>query len=366
MKTLSTITLAIITSTLLLGCGSSDSKSTDKLTQPKADYAFTDADKDDILAEREPLTKAMNLQLNQQQFNQVNFVHKDAYFTLFELSSDEGNHLTLMLANGQGENTHCVIYHSSDNMETFQCAQKDFTQSDDTSVLQNQPTTQYNVVNLEYQHGLLEYGDMLGSTRLTFNPSNHGDEIITSFAFDGFYQDVMCDQTCAEVQYSALGASTYIALETLQEEQNMTGATLVFNNPIAGSLDDEINLYSGLLIRDNQLNTKVSKTGSVFSGGTDLFAAGVERILEVGADKSAIEKNKQIGVHSWAEHGKPAKSFPYSYEGHRMQATYATKMLGDNGIPFYLFTLDAAPADGEHQMTRQELEKYALVTEFID
>lgn len=111
------------------------------------------------------------------------------------------------------------------------------------------------------------------------------------------------------------------------------------------------------------MNTVVTATGSVFSGGTDLFAAGKQRILQRSNVNNAIELNKQVGVHSWGEGDKTAKEFPYTDESHRKQATYFKTMMGDKGIDFYLFTLDSAPANGAHWMTKADSDKYGFITQ---
>jgi hypothetical protein len=133
---------------------------------------------------------------------------------------------------------------------------------------------------------------------------------------------------------------------------------------VNGSLDDDINMYTGLMIRDNNMTTVVTESGAVFSGGTDLFAAGSSRILQRSTKIEAIENNQQIGVHSWGDgDGTTALDIPYTDDSHRKQATYFETMLGDTGVDFYIFTLEAAPFDGEHWVTRSESDTYGLITE---
>lgn len=367
MQHLNSCLFGLLSALLLIGCGSnSDSKTTDKLTQPKPDFSFTQSNLDDILDERKSITEAISLQINNKSYNTLRFTHFDENFSLFKLESANKDSLILMLPDGKKDNNTCIIYRSKTDMEAFNCSKEKFTNNGDSSILQQEPSNKFNVISIEYQNELFEVGDSLGSTELTFHSKVTGDEVLTSFAFDSFYQNIFCNGQCDEKIYSTLGASTYLALEDLTNAYALNGATLIFNNPIGGSADDEINLYTGILMRDSGLNTKVSKNGSVFSGGTDLFAAGVKRTLEVMDPNKAIEQNQQIGVHSWSDGEKSAKDYPFTHEMHRMQATFTTKMLGDKGIPFYLFTLDAAPAEGEHFMTRQELEKYNLVTHIIE
>lgn len=345
---------------LIAGC---NSNSTTDPNEPLPNFVFSESAKGTILEERRPIISAVNLQINNDQFSTVSFIHKESNVDLFELTSDQGDKLVLMLPDGTGQNTDCIIYYSSAKIDTFDCSKDHFSVSGDMSLLPNASSNKGDNIILEYHNDVLEIGESLGSTRLTYNSADN--TIKTSFAFQQFYNDVLCQSGCDQDFYSTLGVSTYLALESIINENAIDGSFLVFDNPIAGSADDEINLYTGLLIRENNLSTKVSKDGSVFSGGTDLFAAGSIRILEVAQYKEDIALNKQIGVHSWSDGDNSASDYPYSHEMHRMQATYTTKMLGVNGIPFYLFTINAAPANGEHYMSRIELEKYALVTSFI-
>ncbi|GAL09718.1 hypothetical protein JCM19233_695 [Vibrio astriarenae] len=93
-----------------------------------------------------------------------------------------------------------------------------------------------------------------------------------------------------------------------------------------------------------------------------MFAAGYPRILQRANAINAIEDNKQIGVHSWSNGDKTAKDFPYTDESHRKLATFFTKVMGEEGVDFYLFTLDSAPFDGEHWLTEAESNKYDFIT----
>jgi hypothetical protein len=75
--------------------------------------------------------------------------------------------------------------------------------------------------------------------------------------------------------------------QTLNRLRDVTRANpgakiLVFNN-IGGSVDDDANLIFIQAVRNAGFKTIVPSNGLVASGGTDLFLAGVERILEPGA-----------------------------------------------------------------------------------
>lgn len=203
---------------------------------------------------------------------------------------------------------------------------------------------------------------ILGSTILSKTQNGNKVTITTSFAFNTFYRDVLGKTSANERIMSSLGMTTYSQLFDIIKLYPGSEMTLEFDNHIGGSADDEINMYTGRMIHSNKMTTVVTPTGSVFSGGTSLFAAGSPWILQRADATKAIELNKQIGVHSWAEDDKTAKELPYTDESHRRQAIYFKAMLGEKGIGFYIFTLDAAPAVGEYWITKADSEKYNFIT----
>ena len=137
--------------------------------------------------------------------------------------------------------------------------------------------------------------------------------------------------------------------------------TLVFTN-VPGSMDDEVNLEAGRLIRARGLTTYLPAKGSVASGGTDLFLAGSKRIVERGA---------QIGVHSWGtmEGGifglfgatiVEGRDVPKDSPEHRRYLGY----YRDLSIPerFYWYTLEAASLEDIHWMRKEEMADYGIYT----
>lgn len=126
---------------------------------------------------------------------------------------------------------------------------------------------------------------------------------------------------------------------------------------VPGSLSDEINTYTGELIRQAGLDTYVPANGLIASGGVDLFAAGVHRVVQQGA---------QLGVHSWCcdDDGRPADAIPDSDPAHNYLVNYLSAMMGKNkGRAFYYFTIHAAPFEGTHFMSTDEMTDTGLVTE---
>lgn len=150
-----------------------------------------------------------------------------------------------------------------------------------------------------------------------------------------------------------LGTSTYIQI---QDMIHTTSAdTLILSN-VPGSENDGINMHTGRLIRNAHLTTIMPKDGEAYSGGVDLFAAGTQRIYEVGG---------KIGVHSWCctDDGKDAGQLSKDDKAHGAQLTYFREMLGDEkGPEFYFYTIDAAPANDIHLMSVVDMVKYTLTT----
>ncbi|MCG7574530.1 alpha/beta hydrolase [Phaeobacter sp. CNT1-3] len=162
----------------------------------------------------------------------------------------------------------------------------------------------------------------------------------TSFVVDG--QDLQVSGT--------LNQNTLAAFEEVVAEN--PGLTRLVLLEVPGSVDDDTNLMLGHRVRDLGLDTYLTATSEVYSGGSDLFLAGVNRRMEQGAI---------IGVHSWGVGSETAKDYPADDPVHQVYVDYTERMLGS--ADFYWFTLDAAPADGMHNMTAAEITKYRLLTE---
>ena len=151
-----------------------------------------------------------------------------------------------------------------------------------------------------------------------------------------------------------LGKKTYRILKKLLND-NPNVDTIVLGN-LNGSVDDEINVETGRMIRAKGLNTKVLANSEIASGAVDLFASGVERIYTKGA---------KVGVHSWSDGGKTGAEYPKDDEAHHSQLGYFTAMLPDTGYDFYFYTLSAAPADNIYFMSQSEILKYKLATKIV-
>ena len=137
----------------------------------------------------------------------------------------------------------------------------------------------------------------------------------------------------------------------LVQHPNVTRLSL---KHVPGSLNDDINMHTGRLVRESGLTTYVPNNGFAASGGVDLFASGAKRELA---------ENTRLGVHSWCcVDGKPANALPQNHQAHGAQLTYFREMLGTTlGPEFYFFTIKAADFEGLHIMTMEEIAKYQLV-----
>ena len=146
--------------------------------------------------------------------------------------------------------------------------------------------------------------------------------------------------------------------------QNYPNITEIGLKNIDGSVHDDINMQTGLLLRKAGLNTYVLDTEGegtdIASGGVDLFTAGVKRKIE-------NQETVKLGIHSWAGENDEGvriegKDFPKEHKRHHDQLLYFCKMLGvDVGYDFYFRTLEAADADNIHSMTDDELVEYNIL-----
>ena len=121
-----------------------------------------------------------------------------------------------------------------------------------------------------------------------------------------------------------------------------------------GSKNDDENLRVSKKIYDQGINTMLRSNSEIASGAVDLFLAGNKRSYEPGA---------KVGVHSWSGGGKTATDYAEDHENHKPYIDYYkyVGMTEEEAKDFYFFTIKAAPADGIHWMTEEELEAYNFV-----
>ncbi len=350
---------------ILAGCNSGSPGSSTKpstVNKPLANYDFSEQAKAQLVGERQQILEVMRLSYDGTTYSSMKFAEALGEATLIKLSDSNGKSVDLYLQSAEGSEP-CVIYQNAEDFETFPCSQSTRSVSNETTLISSATSDKKQPVQVEFYTEAEEHIGSIGSTLLTPQVKDNQVNIQTSFAFNKFYKVVFADDGTGERINSTLGYTTYLQLDEIVKANQGTNMEMQFNNHIGGSADDDINMYTGLLIKDNDMDTVVTATGSVFSGGTDLFSAGKQRTLIRSNAAKAIEKNQQIGVHSWGQGDKTAKDFPYTDESHRKQATYFKKMMGDKGIDFYLFTLDSAPASGAHWVTKADSDKYSFITQ---
>ncbi len=123
-----------------------------------------------------------------------------------------------------------------------------------------------------------------------------------------------------------------------------------------GSEDDDANLDLARMVRNAGIATHVPATGSIRSGGVELFLAGVQRTISPGAE---------IGVHSWQDSdGFEATDFAANDPVHTPYISFYRDMgLSDaQARAFYEFTNRAASFDDVHYMTKAEVARFGLLT----
>ncbi|MCF4099562.1 hypothetical protein [Maritalea mediterranea] len=145
---------------------------------------------------------------------------------------------------------------------------------------------------------------------------------------------------------------TYSQFVRLHQQNPQVDTILM--HVIDGSTDDDMMIKLGYYLRKHRFKTMLHSESEIYSGGVDLFLAGVERTMERGAI---------IGVHSWSDGERDGAEFPRSSGEHAKYTRYAHTMLGSD--QFYWFTLEAAPADDIHIMSESEIRKYRLLTKPI-
>lgn len=347
----------VFATTFVAGCSSDDSSTETLVTfhKPKADYKFNDFELAELLSERAYLLVEI-LTYNGKSYHAIYGQGvADNMLVMFENRNDKSDRISMLIPIQPTDSSYCELL-GENSSTSFNCKITNVISEDEhMRTYQATSTSGSESFTLEVS----EYLSYMGSTAFELIDNGSSQYVIKTLSpFSKYgYND------------TDLAFSSYVELSAILTRVGKgNDISLTFDNPISGSSDDDINMYTGLMIRDYGLSTHISKSGSVFSGGTDLFSAGVKRTIELRDEQLSVEQNKQIGVHSWSEDNDQgeevdATDIPYTDVSHRKQATYFTKMLGDDGLGFYMFTIKSAPADGEHYMTKDELNKYQLVTE---
>ncbi len=125
---------------------------------------------------------------------------------------------------------------------------------------------------------------------------------------------------------------------------------------VPGSNDDDANVETGRIIFQRRLNTIVPADGLIASGGTDLFLAGAERIVERGAC---------IGVHAWSDDDlrSPPRELSQNDSAHNVFLDYYRDI--QINAQFYWYTINIAEANDMHYMSEGEMNKYYVATVYV-
>ncbi|WP_298913541.1 hypothetical protein [uncultured Algimonas sp.] len=136
-----------------------------------------------------------------------------------------------------------------------------------------------------------------------------------------------------------------------QLDENPQLETIVLKH-VPGTTHLGENTRIAQMIRARGLNTHLESTSFIASGGVDLFLAGRERTMECGA---------RLGVHSWQnQHGESPRTLGHDPIQDRMERFHASL---DVDPDFYAFARDAAPHSTLYFLSRDDLERFGLLTD---
>lgn len=337
------ITTALITVALLSACGGSskDKKATTTPVTPPVVTVPTPVEAHHI----QPDKVAEYVENFQQQHVRLSFEYDGQQYDFhFEETDKENKQLITIFEKG-------LLLIGFDEEKNEPLAKLTILEGDTTDLENFTPTRKLNGVDLTIN----ESGDdaiYQGSVVDEMNNNKYNVRlVINESLLSAGMSRIIVDGNKASI-FGSLGTSTYGQMKSAIDNNNLD--TLVIEN-VSGSVNDAINLHTARLVRNAGLTTLMPKGGEAYSGGVDLFAAGKVRVYEDGG---------KLGVHSWCcENGKDAGQLSKADPAHNVQLTYFREMMGvDKGPEFYFFTIDAAPADGIHIMTKAEIDKYQLTT----
>lgn len=173
--------------------------------------------------------------------------------------------------------------------------------------------------------------------------------------------------SCATIENATDGTTMQVEGDKLYLAGTITSRTaanfesLLAQNPqvrtlvqtrVDGSIDGAATARMGYAVRARGIDTHLTSDSIVDSGGVDLFLAGNRRTMARGAS---------LGVHSWRNGYREGSTYPRAAPEHEVTRSYVSDMLGNDA--FYWFTLRAAPSDGIHEMTPDEIARFGLLTE---
>ena len=150
--------------------------------------------------------------------------------------------------------------------------------------------------------------------------------------------------------YGTTDSSSYPEVaETLYANPQLERVILAY---VPGTKDMAENVRIARLFRDSGLDTHLTSTSYIASGGVHLFVAGEERTMECGA---------KIGVHSWkSSDGDTPRSLGYDPAEGYMSAFHEDMGVGAD---FYAFSRDMAPHESLYILRPGDIDYYGLLTD---
>lgn len=340
MKKLASV---LVMSLTLVACGSSSDDKGSK-QQPEVTPPTTSAAKVHGI---KPADVERYVQNFQDQYRQLS-LQLDGVDTEFSFVDSDEESKVLILRIKQG-----VLLAGFDPNEEEPLANLTWLASNesDLETIFSNPDSTYTGQNIQLQQSddnVIYSGDLFDSIS---QRSVTARLVINESLMSAGSSKILVDDTRAFIT-GDLGTNFYIQMKELIAQQPKV-TTLVLKN-VQGSVNDDINMHSGRLVRSAQLTTLMPADGEAHSGGVDLFASGYKRVYQQGG---------KLGVHSWCcEDGKGAGELGRDHKAHGAQLTFFREMLGtDLGPEFYFFTIESAPHDDIHLMTQAEIDKYLLV-----
>lgn len=361
------------------GGGSSDNSTVTTDSEIKTNYEFTEGKLNTLLEEVDKVQKSVNLTYEGETYSKIiaaPFPSEDEvtflYIILENTNGDKEIGLKLLEPSTDDASIeNCLVgFANQTNNDSFSCKESDYSQSENIMTLSGTTLKENKPISLSVDLDYLEEVISLGSTKLVTTLQADGSMIVsTQNWLTPYITPLNIGPDSNNNIGSSLGATTYQQLKKATQNPIWPdgNVTLQFSSHILGSTDDDINMYTGLLIREKAMNTLIDTSSpdgaTVASGGTDLFSAGVKRQVKLNTPDETLANTNVIGVHSWSTDDKEATEIPYTDEAHIKQATYFNQMLGDKGVSFYIFSIKSAPASSIYYVTNAESELYNLVTD---
>ena len=153
--------------------------------------------------------------------------------------------------------------------------------------------------------------------------------------------------------YGSTDSHSYDDVERVLDANPQVDRVILRNVP--GTSDMGENVRIARLFRDRGIDTHLTRTSYIASGGVHLFLGGEERSMECGA---------RLGVHSWASEDARGRLVQPSTLGYDPAAGFMDAFHLEMGVDegFHAFTVEAAPHEDIHILSGDEIERFGLLT----